>query len=126
MLSPKLLKTISETSYALLVALTVVATGLSCTALLSQAVRTSANRNWTKNFNALVIGASYIVVVNESARKCRRTLLLTTRAMRVKQLAASLLLCVKRRVAVRLKLQRISKAPKALGQGDLPKVSRII
>ncbi|KXN89857.1 hypothetical protein AN958_04861 [Leucoagaricus sp. SymC.cos] len=97
-ISPKLLRTISETSYALLVLLTVVATGLSCAALLSQAVRTAPNRNWTKNFNALVIGASYIVV-----------------------LAASLLLCVKRRVAVRLKLQRISKTPKTLEKSDLPK-----
>ncbi|KAF9443711.1 hypothetical protein P691DRAFT_808452 [Macrolepiota fuliginosa MF-IS2] len=98
MLSPKLLRTISETSYALLVLLLGVATGLSCTALLSQAVRTSPTQNWRKNFNALVIGASYIVV-----------------------LAASLLICVKRRVAVRLKLQRISKTHKTLGQGDLPK-----
>lgn len=64
MLSSKLLRTISETSYALLVLLTVVATGLSCAALLSQAVRTSSNKNWTNNFNALVIGASYIVVVS--------------------------------------------------------------
>lgn len=98
MLSPKLLRTISETSYVLLVLLTVVATVLSCAALLSQAVRTSPGQDWTNNFNALVIGASYLVV-----------------------LAASILLCVKRRVAVRLKLQRISKAPKMLGQGDLPK-----
>lgn len=65
MLSPKILRTISETSYALLVLLLVVATGLSCAALLSQAVRTSPNRNWKNNFNALVIGASYIAVVSQ-------------------------------------------------------------
>ncbi len=36
---------------------------LSCVFLLSQAVRTSPSRNWTRNFNALVIGAAYTFVV---------------------------------------------------------------
>ena len=37
--------------------------GLSCALLLSQAVRNSPTRNWTKNFNAVVIGAAYAIVV---------------------------------------------------------------
>ncbi len=64
MLSPKLVRTISETSYILLVLLIVVASVLSCAALLSQAVRNSPTRDWKNNFNALVIGASYIIVVS--------------------------------------------------------------
>jgi len=40
----------------------------------------------------------------------------------IRQFVASLLFCVKRRVAVRLKLQRISKTYKPLGGDDLPKV----
>lgn len=31
--------------------------------LLSQAVRTSPSRTWARNVNALIIGASYILVV---------------------------------------------------------------
>jgi len=63
MLSPRVLRTISEISYALLVLATICATGLSCVALLSQAVRTAPNQSWTRNFNALVIGTSYVIVV---------------------------------------------------------------
>jgi len=70
---------------------------LSCAAILSQAVRTSPTRSWSSNFNALVVGASYIIL-----------------------LAASVLFCIKRRVAVRLKLQRISKTYNTIGRGDLP------
>ncbi|KAF8898545.1 hypothetical protein BD779DRAFT_1431517 [Infundibulicybe gibba] len=98
MLPPRVLQTMSEISYGILVLATIVATGLSCTALLSQAVRSAPNQSWSKNFNALVIGASYVIV-----------------------LVASLLLCIKRRVAVRLKLQRISKVHRAIDSGDVPK-----
>ncbi|TFK40984.1 hypothetical protein BDQ12DRAFT_417463 [Crucibulum laeve] len=93
----RIVRTTSEISYGLLILVTVVATGLSCAALLSQAVRTSSNRSWKNNFNALVIGASYIIV-----------------------LIASLMFCIKRRVAVRLKLQRISKVYQTIGRDDLP------
>ncbi|KAG5654737.1 hypothetical protein H0H81_003745 [Sphagnurus paluster] len=91
--------TISKVSYGLLVLTTIVATGLSCAALLSQAVRTSPGQSWKKNINALIIGASYSIV-----------------------LIVSLLYCGKRRIAVRLKLQRISKANGALIKNDLPDV----
>lgn len=95
----RLAHTISRLSYALVVLLTTIATGLSCAALLSQAVRTSKTRAWDGNINALIIGASYAIV-----------------------LVASLLFCIKRRVAVTLRLHRISKLYSILGRGDLPEV----
>ncbi|KAF8649856.1 hypothetical protein AX16_005619 [Volvariella volvacea WC 439] len=90
-------RTISELSYALLILITIVATGLSCAALLSQAVRNSPSRSWRNNFNALIIGASYTIV-----------------------LIASVLFCIKRRVAIRLRLHRISKSFSTIGRGDVP------
>ncbi|KAH9486756.1 Protein PRY2 [Psilocybe cubensis] len=96
-LSSRVLRTASEATYVFLALVAVVATGLSCAAIISQAVRTSPGRSWTNNFNALVIGASYIIVF-----------------------AASASFCVKRRVAVRLKLQRISKTYRSVGKHDLP------
>lgn len=39
----------------------------SCVFLLSQAVRTSPNRSWARNVNAVVIGAAYVLVVRSSA-----------------------------------------------------------
>ncbi|KAG5644723.1 hypothetical protein DXG03_007852 [Asterophora parasitica] len=94
---PLFVRTVSKVSYVFLVVIIFVATGLSCAALLSQAVRTSPNQSWKTNVNALVIGASYLIVV-----------------------VVSLLYCGKRRIAVRLRLQRISKANRALGRSDLP------
>ncbi|PPQ76411.1 hypothetical protein CVT24_012628 [Panaeolus cyanescens] len=97
MLSLRLQRTISETLYAFIVLIIIVATGLSCAALISQAVRTSPLRSWKNNINALMIGASYIVVF-----------------------IASILFCVNRRVIVRLKLQRISKTYQTIERKDLP------
>lgn len=88
---------LSSLTYLLLVLLTVCAILLSCVALLSQAVRTSPSRSWSRNINALIIGASYIVVF-----------------------FTSLFFCAKRRIAVRLKLQRISKNYRPIGKGDVP------
>lgn len=59
-----LLRTFSGVLYVFTVLVTVVAAGLSCAAIISQAVRTSENRSWSKNFNALIVGASYITVVS--------------------------------------------------------------
>ncbi|KAJ6604355.1 hypothetical protein DFH09DRAFT_1242369 [Mycena vulgaris] len=95
--SRKILRILSNISYVFLVVVTIIATGLSCVALLAQAVRHSADRSWKRNFNALVIGASYAVV-----------------------LAISLIFCVKRRLAVRMRLQRMSKAYTTLRRGDVP------
>ncbi|KAF8633989.1 hypothetical protein AX15_001165 [Amanita polypyramis BW_CC] len=97
LLSRRVLRTVSDTSYALFVLVIITAAALLCAALLSQAVRTAPNRSWSRNLNAFVIGVAYAVV-----------------------LVVSLVLCVKRRVAVRLKLQRISKAHRTVGQGDIP------
>jgi hypothetical protein len=57
------LRTVSEIGNVLLLLTTICAIGLSCVALLSQAVRTAPNRSWHRNYNALVIGASYVIVV---------------------------------------------------------------
>lgn len=64
----RLRSTFSELLYVFTVLVTVVAAGLSCAAIISQAVRTSANRSWSNNFNALIIGAAYIVLVSSLAR----------------------------------------------------------
>jgi len=63
-LSPLLLRTISETIYAFVILLIVVAAGLSCAAIISQAVRTSPRGDWIGNLNAVVVGASYIILVS--------------------------------------------------------------
>jgi hypothetical protein len=39
------------------------------------------------------------------------------------QLVVSLAFCLKRRIAVRRRLQRISKTHRAIGYGDVPKAS---
>lgn len=59
-------RTVSQTVYAFLVLITIVATGLSCATLLSQAVRTAPRQSWKKNVNALVIAGSYLIVVNST------------------------------------------------------------
>lgn len=112
-----LLRTVSEASYVLLVLLTIVATGLSCTVLIAQAIRTSPNQSWSKNVNALVIGASYAIVVCLVQQQY-----IIPQSLPLRQLLVSLLYCGKRRIAVRSKLQRISKSNRALSRSDLPEV----
>lgn len=56
--------TISGIAYLAVVLVLTFFIGLSCALLLSQAVRNSPTRNWTKNFNAVVIGAAYAIVVS--------------------------------------------------------------
>ncbi|KAK7463765.1 hypothetical protein VKT23_005702 [Stygiomarasmius scandens] len=97
MLSLRLQKTLLDVSYVLLVLGTICATLLSSVALLSQAVRTSATQTWRNNFNALVIGASYIILA-----------------------VLSLIFFLKRSIAIRFRLQRISKHHKLIGPGDVP------
>ncbi|KAG6878411.1 hypothetical protein C0993_007012 [Termitomyces sp. T159_Od127] len=77
--SPLLLSTLSKATYTLLVLTTIVAAGLSCAALLSQAVRTSPHKSWKNNVNAAVIGASYVVLVRPPSFSSRiHTVWLTT------------------------------------------------
>ncbi|KAJ7275328.1 hypothetical protein B0H12DRAFT_1042010 [Mycena haematopus] len=97
LLSKKVLRILSNLTYALFLILTVIFTGISCAALLAQAVRHAPTRDWTRNINALIIGVSYAVV-----------------------LVISLLFCIKRRLAVRMRLQRISKAYTIIRRGDVP------
>ncbi|KAJ8702834.1 hypothetical protein PTI98_001511 [Pleurotus ostreatus] len=117
MISPAVKKTLSGLGYIFLVLVTICATSLSSVALLTQAVRASPRRSWTNNFDAVVIGASYVIVrripVHNVAEMCSFN--------RFKQLVASLLLCIKRRVAVRMRLQRISKVYRTIGRNDVPK-----
>jgi hypothetical protein len=61
--SRKVLSILSNISYGLLIIITIIMTGISCVALLAQAVRHSPTRSYTRNFNALIIGASYGIVV---------------------------------------------------------------
>jgi len=90
-------RTLSSALYLAIVLLIVVAAGLSCAALVSQAVRTADNRSWASNFNALTVGAAYLIVGT-----------------------VSVFLYIKRRIAVRQKLQRISKTYRTVGADDLP------
>ncbi|KAG7450331.1 uncharacterized protein BT62DRAFT_505916 [Guyanagaster necrorhizus] len=91
------IRLLSSLTYLLLLLLTICAILLSCVALLSQAVRTSPSQSWSGNINALIIGASYVAVF-----------------------FTSLFFCAKRRIAVRLRLQRISKNYKPIGKEDVP------
>ncbi|KAI0082078.1 hypothetical protein K474DRAFT_1703097 [Panus rudis PR-1116 ss-1] len=89
--------TVSGILYVFLVLVTTFFAALSCAALLSQAVRTSPSRTWTRNFNALIIGASYALVGG-----------------------ASVFFCLKRRIAVHRRLQRISKSYQRPAKSDFP------
>lgn len=55
---------LARLSYLTLATLLGVLLLTSSVFLLSQAVRTSPNRNWSKNINALIIGAAYVAVVS--------------------------------------------------------------
>ncbi|PCH33575.1 hypothetical protein WOLCODRAFT_135200 [Wolfiporia cocos MD-104 SS10] len=83
--------------YVLLVLLTTFFAAVSCAFLLSQAVRTAKHHSWKDNFNAVVIGAAYVLVC-----------------------VLSLAFCLKRRIAVHRRLRRISKTYRTLRREDLP------
>ncbi|KAH9937620.1 uncharacterized protein B0H18DRAFT_971462 [Fomitopsis serialis] len=90
--------------YAVVLLLTIFFAAVSCALLLSQAVRTDHRRTWTQNFNAVVIGAAYVAVA-----------------------LVSVVYCLKRRIAVHRRLQRISKTYRTLGRPELPeRVHRFI
>ncbi|KAI0724476.1 hypothetical protein C8T65DRAFT_734097 [Cerioporus squamosus] len=89
--------TVSTLCYVALVLITTFFVAISCALLLSQAARTAPNRSFVKNFNAVVIGAAYVLV-----------------------LVLSLAFCIKRRIAVHRRLQRISKTFHTLGKNDVP------
>ncbi|KZT06895.1 uncharacterized protein LAESUDRAFT_699815 [Laetiporus sulphureus 93-53] len=89
--------TIFAVLYVALVLVTTFFAAVSCALLLSQAVRTDPHRSWNDNWNAVVIGAAYVLVC-----------------------VFSLAFCLKRRIAVHRRLQRISKTYRTLGKADLP------
>ncbi|KAH9898476.1 hypothetical protein C8Q73DRAFT_788656 [Cubamyces lactineus] len=89
--------TVSQICYAILVLITTFFVAISCIFLLSQAARTAPNRSFVKNINAVVIGAAYVIL-----------------------LVLSLAFCLKRRIAVHRRLQRISKTFRTLGKNDVP------
>ncbi|KAG2754571.1 hypothetical protein P692DRAFT_20719296 [Suillus brevipes Sb2] len=88
---------ISDICYALLVLVTGCFFAISCTALLSQAVRTSPVRSWTNNWDAMIIALTYLLVF-----------------------IISIAFCVKRRVAVRRRLQRIAKSHHSIVRREVP------
>ncbi len=55
--------TVSTLCYAILVLITTFFVAISCALLLSQAARTAPNGSFIENFNAVVIGAAYVLVV---------------------------------------------------------------
>ncbi|EIW86553.1 hypothetical protein CONPUDRAFT_114994 [Coniophora puteana RWD-64-598 SS2] len=89
---------VSKTSYAAIVIITACFLVISYGALFSQAVRTSPRQTWKNNWSVLTTGATYIVV-----------------------LLISIVLCVKRRITIARKMQRVSKAHTGLNKRDIPK-----
>ncbi|KAL1952025.1 hypothetical protein VTO73DRAFT_1174 [Trametes versicolor] len=98
-MSPRMTRSspVSQICYGILVLITTFFTAILCSLHLSQAVRTAPNRSYIKNVNAVVIGAAYVIM-----------------------LVLSLAFCLKRRIAVHRRLQRISKTFRTLGKNDVP------
>lgn len=88
---------ISDICYALLVLVTGCFFAISCALLLSQAIRTSPVRSWTNDWDAVIIAATYLLVC-----------------------IISIALCVKRRIAVRRRLQRIAKTHYSIVRKEVP------
>ncbi|KAI0001979.1 hypothetical protein BJV77DRAFT_938483 [Russula vinacea] len=74
------------------------AVGVSLVGFLSQAVRTSRRRSFKNNIDVLIIITAYSIVV-----------------------LMSLAFCLKRRISMFRKLQRLSRGRVALRKGDIPK-----
>ncbi|OJA12059.1 hypothetical protein AZE42_06693 [Rhizopogon vesiculosus] len=108
---------ISEVCYALLVLVTACFFALSCVALLSQAARTSPGRSWADNWDAVIIGATYFLVVSFV---CDIYITSHNDAVCYSKCILSIALCVKRRIAVRRRLQRISKTHQSITQSEVP------
>jgi hypothetical protein len=64
MLSRTLSTLSSSLAYIVLVLITACLLCLSCILLLAQAVRTSRDRTFVNNWNAVIIGVSYAIVVS--------------------------------------------------------------
>ncbi|KAH9946688.1 hypothetical protein B0H21DRAFT_742640 [Amylocystis lapponica] len=89
--------TLSGICYVVLVLITTFFAALSCVLILSQAVRTSPHRTWERNFDAVIIGAAYLIVF-----------------------FTSLGFCLNRRIAVHRRLRKISKTYRTLRRNEVP------
>ena len=65
-MSPSWLPTVSTLSYLTLTLITTAFVCLSCAFLLVQAVRTSPSQSIENNWNVVIIGAAYVLVVRPS------------------------------------------------------------
>lgn len=120
-MSPSWLPTASALSYLTLTLITTAFVCLSCAFLIVQAIRSSSSRSIEGNWNVVIIGAAYTLVVRFSSPIESHGCEVTWR-YDVGQLFATMGYCVRRRVAIRRKLQKISKVYKPLGKGDVPDV----
>jgi|SRR6266566_6051925 len=94
------------------------AVGVSLVGLLSQAVRTSRRRSFKNNIDVLIIITAYGIVVGIPPLFFRWLHVVTRR----KKVLTSLAFCLKRRISMFRKLQRLSRGRVALSKGDIPKV----
>ena len=62
-MSPSWLPTISTLSYLTLTLITAALVYISCAFLIAQAIRTSSSQSIKNNWNVVIIGAAYILVV---------------------------------------------------------------
>ncbi|KAI5991638.1 hypothetical protein EDD15DRAFT_1107747 [Pisolithus albus] len=118
-LSPRVLFWISEASYVVLALITGCFFAGSLVSLLLQAVRTAPTRSWRNNWNAVCIAATYVLVVSTF-----HLLALRLEYFLTVQFLVSIALCIRRRVAVRKSLQRISKVYTTVNQTQAPKQVR--
>lgn len=94
------------------------AVGVSLVGFLSQAVRTSRRRSFKNNIDVLIIGIAYTVVVGVPSP----VIVCIIGDDEKKKFVMSLAFCLKRRISVVRKLQRLSRGRVALHKGDVPKV----
>jgi hypothetical protein len=93
------------------------AVGVSLVGLLSQAVRTSRRRSFKKNIDVLIIITAYGIVVGIPP-----PFLSVVTCSNEEKILTSLAFCLKRRISMFRKLQRLSRGRVALSKGDIPKV----
>ena len=76
--------TVSQVVYLLIVLLTSFFVAISCALLLSQAARTAPNRSFIQNFNAVLIGAAYVILVGHPPRSQAGVVPLSSRSIVVR------------------------------------------
>jgi len=94
---------------------------VSLVGFLSQAVRTSTRQSFRGNIDVLIIGVAYIIVVGTTS-SLQRLMVVTKKEKKKTQFMMTLAFCLKRRISMLIKLQRLSRGRIALRKGDIPKV----